>query len=203
MATVDAKINPGWAMKWMIMGAAMILFGGWFWYDSAVAYPAHNVKVAAFAKLQNSQSPDLFDDDGNPAGWSYDAEALADIKTYKNYPDYAAAKGWSKDDPGSPYSDTDIATQRYLAFVTVGLGLAALVFWAINARRVLAADDEALIAPNGTRIEWEKIREIDRTAWDKKGIAIVKYDGGTCKIDDYVFKGADRVLEQVEQNTGL
>jgi hypothetical protein len=164
------------------MSAMLLGFALWSVYDGAVAYPAHNEKVAKFQELK---------DGGRISMW----------------PAYASERGWSDEDPGEGFDEMDIRTQWVQASVTGALALAALFMIWRTYRSRLAAEPDALVGPSGQRVHYNEITEIDKERWDSKGIAIVHYESdgkkGTVKIDDWVFKDADHVLAEVENRTGL
>lgn len=179
---VEARMNPTWRNKWLLLAGFLMFFAVWSVYDALVAYPAHNQRVAKFQE---------FDDTGRLSEW----------------PDYAKSQGWSDEDPGEPMSEGSIQTQ----WVQMGIciALAALVLGRVFqvSRTKLAAEDDALVGPSGQRVGYDQITEIDKTRWDSKGIAVVHYgaDGGKrkLKLDDWVYRDADQVLAQVEKRTGL
>jgi hypothetical protein len=72
----------------------------------------------------------------------------------------------------------------------------------------LIADEHEFIAANGARIPYADITDINKAKWDSKGIAVVHYKtpegaDAAAKIDDWVYRDGDLVLEQVEQMTGI
>ena len=181
---IEASINPTWAIKWILLGVALLVFAGWSWYDGAVGYPEHNRHVAAFQKHMAS--------DELKAKW----------------PEYARSQGWSDEDPGEARSEFDITTQYVMMVVLIPLGLAAVGLVLYHRGRKLIADEEGLVGSSGERAAYGSIRSIDKARWDAKGIAVVNYvdDEGqedTIKVDDWVFRDAELVLEEVERQTGL
>ncbi len=134
---VEARVNPTWRNKWLIMSAMLLGFALWSVYDGAVAYPAHNEKVAKFQELK---------DGGRISLW----------------PEFAAERGWSDQDPGEGYSETDIQTQWYQAGLTSVLALAALFMIWRTYRSRLAAEAEVLVGPRGQQVHYNEITEIDK-----------------------------------------
>lgn len=204
---IEAHVNPTWAWKWVIMAVFCLGFGGWCIYDGLVAYPEHNLKVAAFAHYQPDASEELFDATGQPAGWSYDASRL-NYEGHPDYPAFAESMGWSDEKPGKPKSDTDIMTQWIQLAITLVIAVSALGWVYAHKGTKLVATDEHLVGANGKQVAFAHITDINKAKWDSKGIAVVHYktpegEQGTIKIDDWVYRDGDLVLEQVEQHTGL
>lgn len=103
-------------------------------------------------------------------------------------------------------TDADIRMQFIMAGGCFGFAafLALRVLWA--SRRQLAADDVALHAINGDVVPYEHVLGIDKRRWDRKGIAVVRYRTNgrvrRTRIDDWIFKGGDAVLAEVERHAG-
>lgn len=204
---IEAHVNPTWAWKWVIMAVFTLVFGAWCIYDAVVRYPTHNLKVAAFAHFQKKEEPPLFDATGGPNGWAFD-ETKLNYDGFADYPAFAAAQGWSDAAPGAPHSDSDIFIQWVQLGICLSIGLGALTWVTIHKGTKLVADDDTLIASNGKRIPFSTITSIDKKKWDSKGIAVVHYhtpegSEATTRIDDWVYRDGDLVLEQVERMTGL
>lgn len=180
---IEARVNPGWVAKWLVMGSLLLGMGAWCLYDAVVAYPEHNRRVAAFNELKEQ---------GRLADW----------------PTIAAEHGWSDADPGEPKTDLDILSQWIMLAICGPLGLAAIVIVALHARRRITADEAGLVGPRGERVPYGRITSIDKERWERKGIAVVHYETAdgrslSVKIDDWVYRGAAEVLQEVELRTGL
>jgi hypothetical protein len=83
----------------------------------------------------------------------------------------------------------------------VVLPAAGRVFWA--SRRTMRADEEAFTTIEGVRVPYTAIREVDKSRWQRKSIAVVTYelDGRRrrTKIDDWIFAGGEDVLQRIEE----
>ena len=160
---------------------AMFGWGAWCAYDATVTYPHHNERLKAYQSLNK------------------------DTDAWKKYAD---EHGWSNSIPDSkPISEGQVLSQWYMLGGLSVAAVALLVLVAARYRWPLGFDDEGIIGPFGRRIPFDSIQRIDKRLWDKTGLALVHYDfdgkNGPLRIDDYVFGGADRVLEEVERRTGL
>jgi len=181
---IEASINPTWAIKWILLGVALLVFAGWSWYDGAVGYPEHNRRVAEFQRHMES--------DELKAKW----------------PAYARSQGWSDEEPDGARSEFDITTQYVMMAVLIPLGLAAVGLVLFHRGRKLVADEDGLVGSTGEQATYSSISSIDKVRWDAKGIAVVHYvdkegQEETIKVDDWVFRDAELVLEEVERQTGL
>lgn len=168
-------------MKWLVMGLVLIGFGGLCIKDGALVYPQQQAQYEVY---------EGFAETDNMAGWVERAES----------------EGWSTDPPPAR-SDMDIYTQWGMLAISWPLGFAALgmVIWFRG--RKLVATEEALVGHRGERVLYNSITAIDKERWDSKGIAYVLWEegeeSGRIKIDDWVFRDAWRVLDEVEDQTGL
>ena len=179
---MQAIINPTWKFKWALVSVALFLWGGWCIYDYFVRYPEHDRVVARFRELQASG-------------------------TMSEWPQIAAANGWSTDDPGEPHADSDYWTQ----WSQLGLFWpcsAAAAWWLLShvGKRIIA-DENHLIGPGGQQIPYGDITSIDKTRWRSKGIAYIHYgpaeDEEFIKFDDWLYQDIDKVLHEVENRTGI
>jgi hypothetical protein len=103
------------------------------------------------------------------------------------------------------HSALDIQIQQIIA---VGLTLiaAAAVWWFFHCqRRRVTADDAALSPAPGVTIPWGKIKTVDNSFWNKKGLVYITYtdDAGEerqAKLDDYVVDRTPliEILNRVE-----
>ena len=113
----------------------------------------------------------------------------------------AIARGGSK----PPHSDTDLLIQRAIACTLPPLGF-ALLGWALyNSRGAYRLRDDVLSVPGHPAVPLDAIRQIDKTKWDRKGIAYIDYelpDGtGRIKLDDFVYEAQPTrdILARIEE----
>ena len=178
---VHAHMNPAWRNKWLLLAGIMLAFAAYCVYDATVGYPGHNEKVAAFEELEKTAR-------------------------LPEWPALARERGWSTEQPDPAYSEDDIATQWKMAAIFGVLAIVVLGNVLRISRTKLAAEDDALVGPGGRRVPYGEITDIDKVRWDSKGIAVVHYgENGKqrLKIDDWVYRDADLVLQEVEQRTGI
>jgi len=179
----EAKVSVSWAVRMLIAGAAFVGFGCWSLYDGKIKYP----KV--------EQTFQQYHEAGRSEEWVA----------------FAGEKGWKKEWKKNPqtgqtqiYSEWDIRTQFIMAAICLPIGFFTLTRLILTLPRTLRADEEALHGTDGRRIPYRDMVDIDKRKWDRKGIAVVRYeiDGrrGKAKIDDWIFKDGAAVLAEVERH---
>jgi hypothetical protein len=106
-----------------------------------------------------------------------------------------------------PHSDTDILFNKVLGVLLPPASL-LLLGWAIfNSRGVIRLKDDTLEAPGRKPIQLTAIESVDKSKWERKGIAWVNYrlDNGkqeTLKLDDFVYQREpiDEIFKRIEQS---
>ncbi len=177
-----SKVNTEWAVRLLIIAVAALVFGAWFVYDGAVAWPELNRK----GELAYDKSVDA---DGN-VRWI----------DRPDWQERLTEHGYEADKmPPTPRPQQDITMQFVWAGVCFPVGLLLLVNLYMNASRKLYTDDRALHYGKKS-LAFSDIQRIDYDRWDSKGIAIVHGSGNTSiKIDDWKYKGGADVLADVER----
>lgn len=128
---------------------------------------------------------------------------------------YFAYDGWvawpreaamNRQDPktGAPHSDFDIRLQKILACSLPPVGIALLAWTLYNSRGVYRLRGDVLSVPGHPDVPFDAIRAIDKSKWDRKGIAYVEYEvggrAGRLRLDDFVYERqpTDKIMERVE-----
>lgn len=184
--SVRATIATSYRARLGIIALALIGFAGWAAYDGFVKYPKLKDRYDRYVEV-SEQHP----------------------KDYQQvWQEVAAENGWPTDTP-SKKTQQSIFTQYVIMGITLPLGLYfAFVFIRAGGRWVEATPD-ALTTHDGKRATWDEIKNIDKTRWKSKGIAVVEYDdnGETKRItlDDWKFdrEPTASILAEVEARTGL
>lgn len=207
---VQARVNPAFRAKWLLLAAAAFAFGLWCLYDATVAYPRHNQQIAAYFHFQSPRDradSGLFNDAGEPTNWRpYNREA--DYSGYDDYSAYAETQGWSAERPDlKPKSSAEIVFQWVMLGIVWSVALICLTVVVWYGRRRVVADDTGITDHRGRHVPYDAFTSLDKQRWDAKGIAYAYFeqDGqqGRIKIDDWIFRDADLVLEELERRTGL
>jgi hypothetical protein len=179
--TYRTKPNSRWALKLALVALVLAGAGGWFLYDGWIGFPHHNERLKVFNTLGG------------------DADAWVQ---------HARSHGWQESTPDpKPYGTGHFYSQWFLMGLCWLLSAALLGRIGMRYRWPIGYDDEVLIGPFNRRIPFDAIQQLDKSRWDTTGLATLGYEHNgqtrSLRIDDYVFEGAYRVLEEVERRTGL
>ena len=89
-----------------------------------------------------------------------------------------------------------------------GIGLLAWTLY--NSRGAYRLSGDVLSAPDHPDVPLASITQIDKSKWDRKGIAKLDYElatgqKGTVTLDDFVYDRppTDRILEEIEAKLGV
>jgi hypothetical protein len=104
------------------------------------------------------------------------------------------------------HSETDILLQRILAFALPPLGTCLLLWALYNSRGEYRLVDQTLLVPGHPPVPLSAIRELDESAWNRKGIAKVAYElsdarrSGNLKLDDFVYerRPTDQIYDRIK-----
>jgi hypothetical protein len=174
---VEARISPVWKKQRLFVSLIFLAMGAWFCYDGAFTYPQSNVRRRAY-------------------------DNFARENRLQDWPDFAHSKGWVTK---PPEKIEDATTQFVYGGFTSAIGLLLLIYWLTQKKRVLRADDEAVYTTAGTRVPFEAIISVNKSKWDSKGIARVRYAltgrQGEFIVDDYKFDTAPTrlILERIDE----
>ncbi|MDA7519705.1 hypothetical protein N9830_02020 [Akkermansiaceae bacterium] len=196
-------------------------FGVYFLYDWKVGYPKKNVVIAnyeAFSAAGNAWAAERdnwedfvakqsipFQEDRSlyPPDTDFDAkwpDILADKEGMDGGDDeglwkiYSGEKGWPQVvDPTEDFkSKYKIDQQLYAAGVCLVLTAIALFLFLRTRGRSMKVDEEAYYAPDGAKISFAKMTQIDKRKWETKGLATISYtdekgETAKAKVDGMVY----------------
>ncbi len=182
---VRATISKGYIWRPGVIGAMMLIFSGWFLYDGTVKYPRQERMWEAYSQIMQD----------NPGDPNVAAQLWAE---------HAAAEGWPTTRP-EKREINDKFTQKVLAAITAPVGL--FFMWSfLSARgRWVEVDEQAVRTSRGQVAEYDSISSIDKSRWQRKGIAVIHYgqDGteGRIVLDDWKFERepTKRILSAIEE----
>ena len=104
-----------------------------------------------------------------------------------------------------PHNDLGILLNRIIGVTLQPLGLLLLGWAFYSSRGQYRLSDGTLEVPGHPPVPLGNVREIDKSKWDRKGIAYVSYDApggksGRLTLDDYIYERdpTDAILERVE-----
>lgn len=108
------------------------------------------------------------------------------------------------------HTEADIRLQKILgaALPVVAIGLLASTFY--RSRGAYRLSGDVLSVPGHTDVPLSSITQIDKSLWDRKGIAHLNYElptgrKGRLTLDDFVYDRppTDRILETIEARLGV
>ncbi len=174
----SSGLSNAWLMRFGLMTVMMVVGAAWFSYDGWMSYPAENERWQAYEDVKD-----------DPGAW----EPLAQ------------EKGWPTAIPKTRHTEESIMTQQGIGLVCGVIGLGLLIWIGIGMKNKVAADEQGIRAC-GQTIPYASVKNIDKSRWDSKGIAVVHYEHegkpGKVTIDDYKYQGGEAVLNTIEQKTG-
>jgi hypothetical protein len=93
----------------------------------------------------------------------------------------------------APKSEFDIRLQQQLAMGLPFLSVAILSWMLYRSRGEYRLENDVLHVPGHPPVGFDAFRAIDRSRWDKKGIARIEYETpegttGTATLDDFVYQ---------------
>ena len=192
-----ANIRSGYRNRLGLIALMVIAFGGYFVYDGAFAWPNQQRIFQTFEKIQKKHT--------DPVTGAVNEEWIEVWETT------AKSNGWSISKPPDKWnrSDQDIFMQFVYALFCFLIGGYFAYGWIAAGRRWIATDQDGIATHTGEKAAWEQIKDIDKTRWKSKGIAVVEYtDNGTSKsitLDDWKYETepTTSILAEVEARTGL
>jgi hypothetical protein len=169
--------------RWRRYLFSLIVFalGLYFAYDGWIAWPAENAQVHDLLRKR---------DEAQAAG---NANAVADLTAQLK--------------PLKPHSEWDLLLQRVLGFALPPVALVALLTWLRRSggSYVLDLGAQTLSVRGQAPVSLSAITSIDRSLWDRKGIARVHYtaaDGSSRRLslDDFIYQRqpTDEIVKHIE-----
>ena len=156
-----------------VMFVLMVGFGCWFLIDGFVRWPAQN---EAYRKMESIiQTLEVTSRD-NPEKRQHLDDLLAEQKRLPK-----------------PHNPFDLKLQRILGFGLPPLATCILILWLRRSRGEYRLENDTLHVPGYPPIPLVTIDSLDKTAWDRKGIAFATYrlpngKTGTVRLDDFIYE---------------
>lgn len=182
-ASIVARPSLEYRLKRYLIVVMLVGMGAWFGYDGFVNWPRENARIDQLKK---------------------DIEAARKANNESKVSALDAELGNLKH-----HSDLDIFWQRALLFSLPPAGLLVLVWALYNSRGKYRLNDEILTVPGHPPVPLDTIRSIDKTDWDRKGIAYIHYElpngaKGAARLDDFVYERTptDDIFKRIEEYTG-
>jgi hypothetical protein len=181
-----AKIAKGYRARLGLIAFALIAFAGWGAYDGFIHYPKLIERNNAYQRIVEQHPQDF----------------------QQQWKQYAAEQGWPTEKPKDK-EDSDLWFQYGIMIVALPIGLYFLLAFVRSRKRWIESTPESLRTHDGREARWDQIKNIDKSRWKSKGIAVVEYesDGQTKRItlDDWKFEREPTaaILAEVETHTGM
>ncbi len=190
MTTLRAQPESKFKLKYLIIGVLAAGYGLYCLYDAVIKYPALRPVSEAYYGLEE----ELNDDEEFQKQWKVQA----------------AENGWKET---APYTAKELTTNTIYSYI-VGvlfsvIGFPSLLTGLKCFGQWIEADEKSLTNSKGQTVAFDQIKSIDKSKWEKKGLARLIYDdGGTEKafvLDDLKFERSvtDDIMLRVEQATGI
>jgi hypothetical protein len=108
------------------------------------------------------------------------------------------------------HNASSIRLQKVLAFVLPFVGVGLLGWTLHSSRGAYRLSGDVLSVPGHPDVPLSAITQIDKSKWDRKGIAWLDYElatgeKGRLKLDDFIYDRppTDRILEAIEARLGV
>ena len=178
-----ARASTEYRVKRYIIVTMLIAMGLWFGYDGYVAWPRENARIK---------------------------EIATEIEAARKANDESKTKALDAERTKlKEHSNLDLTFQRVLFFALPPIGLLVLAWSLYNSRGTYRLADQILTVPGHPPIPLDMIRSIDKTDWDRKGIAYVNYElpngaAGAARLDDFIYerRPTDDIFKRIEDYTG-
>jgi hypothetical protein len=178
-----ARASREYRVKRGIIVVMLIGMGLWFGYDGFIGWPKEN-QLIKDTKAQIE-----------PARKANEEAKVRELEV---------KLGTLKE-----HSELDLLWQRLLCYSLPPLGLVVLGVALYRSRGTYRLADNILHAPGHPPVPLDAIRSIDKTHWDRKGIAYVNYElpngaKGSVVLDDFIYQrqGTDDIFKRIEDYTG-
>lgn len=182
-APLVARASTEYRVKRFIIVAMLLGMGGWFGYDGLVKWPAENKHIEELRKGIEAA--------GKANDEPQSIRLNAELKKLQHH------------------TDTDLRWQKVLAMILPPAGLLVLIWSLYHSRSSYRLRDNVLGVPGHPPIPLDAIRSIDKTDWDRKGIALVYYElangaKGCARLDDFIYERlpTDGIFKRIEEYTG-
>jgi len=107
--------------------------------------------------------------------------------------------------PRKLHSDFDLMLNRALGVALPGLSLPLFIWLMYRSRGEYRLSNDRLHVPGHSPVPLDRIESLDKTRWDRKGIATVEYldpagNKGSLTLRDMVYERSttDRIVERIE-----
>ncbi len=200
IVNVEARITKVWKKRMILLIAFVFAAGMWFYYDGFIGWPAEAKRYTIYQQFVDDLVAGKIP--GKQPLTRAEADAPHNKALEEAWREHARANGLGTSIP-SDRTEADFQQQKWIGSGAVGVSLLMVGWYFLSCARVLRADDDYIISPEGKKTRIDSIVRVNKKKWDNKGIAILEYDDGgkTGKVvlDDYKYGGAEEILLEVER----
>lgn len=187
-----ADVNPNFKYKFLLIGIIALAIGLYHFIDPIFVYPGMRPASEAYYELKAK-----LDDDGElQRQW-------ATVTEKNQWPDKIPK-----------YKPEELTTNTIYSYgvgtlFTFLVGLPCLLTFVRCLGQWISLKDGKLINAKGQTVALDQIKKIDKSKWEKKGIAKLRYSiegkENSFLIDDLKFNRevADQIMHQVEEHVGV
>lgn len=166
---IIALPDKGYRIKFCLFGLALVIGGGWFFRDGFFHWPAQNAELKTLKDQRESAI--------RAGDTKHSDELFKQIETING---------------GEEHTNWDIDLQKVLAFALPPIGILLALNTLRKTRGEYRLEGDILHVPGHPPVPLEKIVEIDKHRWERKGIAFLTYEldnaqRGELRIDSYYY----------------
>ena len=194
---IKANARKGFILKFLLIGLAALAFGGLHLKDAIFSYPALRVHADAYEEMRgpaNEKGDYMISDGDLQAAWI----------------DYAEPLGLPETEPKLHDEIHNLILYNYfIGIIFSAMGLWCLLVGLPAIGKWIQISDGKLSTKSGAGIDLKDITTIDKSRWEKKGLAKVSgknADGKVCTVvvDDIKFERepADKIMAEIERVAG-
>jgi hypothetical protein len=178
-----ANFNNSYLLRYILIAVGSLAWAGWCAYDGFVKAPQQLEYAREFEKLKD----------------------LDETARSKKWKEITEEKGWPFKRPKKPEKvEHFIQWQYFMGSIALLIGLPMLFLFLVSRGSWIEMTDGGLTTSWKQNLQYDDILTIDKTKWEKKGIAKIFYEeNGRRKIfvlDDFKYerKTVGEMLRQAE-----
>ena len=194
---IKANARQGYILKFVLIGLAALVFGGFHLKDAILTAPAMRPHADAYLEMRGdlNENGDAMISDGD----------LQDL-----WKEYAEPKGLPITEP-KLHDEIDfyVSYNYFVGVIFTLMGLWCLSQGLPAIGKYLELKDDMVGDKSGKRIALADITQIDKTRWEKKGIAKITAEPSSGEkqmivIDDIKFERGptDEIMVEIERVAG-
>lgn len=162
---LKAPLWSGYLVRMLLLAGMMTLGSAWFLKDGFFTYPR---QAEIHAKFEAYRAEGTID--GVTASERWDRDVATPGSDIEGFP-----KSKNGQNPAKERTPTDILTQKIIGFGLLPVALISLAWLFLHIGRWIGMSDQAVLTSSGQIAPISAITKLDKSRWQKKGIAVVHY----------------------------